>query len=431
MLSINRLSVYLICFLLVAEQFLNSELYSILIYASLFIIVIINKVAYSDKFQRTIIFILLSIIVVSVFNYLFDFRVVNYNISARDVIRDFWFFSRPVFIVIIGYNLGKKTLPEDLIKAIIIVGLLSAFIHYLEIIQYGSLDFLDGRKNDVLSGASLIEAIVFSIVILRLFRSESGKFDSIVLNDKRLLLIVLFFITPSFIFYLSRTMFIVVLAVLFFGFELYKINARSLAVGSVILLMIASVFLVQSSDNFFIFKIQRSVSEIGVGANDYETMLDENSINNVWRGYEAYRATNQLFENNKFVWLWGEGVGSKVDLKIYQKLGEQEFRFIPKLHNAYVMVLFKSGIIGLLLYLFLIYKLMFGFDKREFLPVNGRDIIIKLAKGIGLCFLLISIVIGGIYNKGEGAGLLLIHGAFLGSLNYKGPYILGLLKVSK
>ena len=429
MLSLNKLSIYVITFLLIVETFLKSELYSVLIYFSIIGIIAINKSFYTDKLQKTLIGILSSIILISFGNYYFDFRVVDYNISITDLVRDLWFFSRPIFLLIIGYNLGKKARPEELVKVIIIVGIISATLHYIELIQFGSLDLFEGRKSSELSGSSLIEALLFSIIIQNLFGEKKEKFESDYLN-KWSLIILLLFITPSVVLYLSRTMFIVIFAFLFFGFELYKINRRSIVISSAIILLVGSLFIMESSEGIFINKIQRSVSEVGIGS-DFENRMQENDLASVWRGYEAFRAVSQLFENNMFVWFFGEGAGSKVDLKFYQKLGGQEFRFIPQLHNGYVMVLFKSGIVGLLLYLYLMFKLTFGVDERSFLPVRNRKHMVNLVRGIGLSLFIISIVISGIYNKGEVGRVVLLYGAILGSLTYQGPYVIGLLKIEQ
>lgn len=427
MLSLNSLSIYFIGFLLITEELLFSEIYSVLIYASILLIIVINKNIYTDKFQNTIIGLLLSILFISFINYFFDFRSVTYDISKRDVIRDIWYFSRPIFLLLIGYNLGKKTLPDYLIKLIIVVGILSAAFHYLQLIQYGSFDIIAGKRSNELMSSSFIEALLFSIILINLLGKRNNNSEFYLLNNRNLILL-LFFITPSVVLYLSRTMFVVIFAVLLFGLELYKINIRSISIASFIFLIIASLFMLQSSDGIFVNKIQRSVTEVGIGS-DFMNQVQDNDVTTVWRGYEAYRAVNQIIENKKLVWLWGEGVGSKVDLKFYQKLDNQEFRFIPKLHNGYAMVLFKSGMIGLLLYLYLMYKLIFGIDTRSFLPIQSREFLVNLVRGIGLSVFLVSIVIGGIYNKGEVGRLVLLYGAILGSLKYKGPYKLRLLKI--
>jgi len=42
-----------------------------------------------------------------------------------------------------------------------------------------------------------------------------------------------------------------------------------------------------------------------------------------------------------------------------------------------------------------------------------------------------SIVISGVYHKGDIGKILLLYGAILGSLTYQGPYIIGLLKIEQ
>ena len=72
-----------------------------------------------------------------------------------------------------------------------------------------------------------------------------------------------------------------------------------------------------------------------------------------YRSYENIRTTEQLSYNESF--LFGEGIGSQVDLKQKVRLGDTDLRQISILHNGYMTVLLKSGIIGLLFLLFSIF----------------------------------------------------------------------------
>ena len=56
----------------------------------------------------------------------------------------------------------------------------------------------------------------------------------------------------------------------------------------------------------------------------------------------------------------GKGFGALVDLKFKAPLSSENIRFIPILHNGYSYILFKTGIIGLFLYLIFLISLYYS-----------------------------------------------------------------------
>ncbi|HUQ65724.1 MAG TPA: hypothetical protein VM101_06205, partial [Flavitalea sp.] len=92
-------------------------------------------------------------------------------------------------------------------------------------------------------------------------------------------------------------------------------------------------------------------------------------IQDNWRGYEAYQGMMKFDEGNALQHMFGFGFGARVDLGLIMKLGGKYYENAPILHNEYVMLLVKTGVIGLLLYLLFLYIL--GFKRLK--PDDTND----------------------------------------------------------
>jgi len=86
-----------------------------------------------------------------------------------------------------------------------------------------------------------------------------------------------------------------------------------------------------------------------------------------------------------------------VDLKFKVYLGDSEMRYIPIIHNGYVLVFFKTGIIGFFIYLlFLVNMYLFAYVE---ISSEKSKIINNLISGFGVYFFFSSLIISGIYNN--------------------------------
>jgi O-antigen ligase len=75
------------------------------------------------------------------------------------------------------------------------------------------------------------------------------------------------------------------------------------------------------------------------------------------------------------------------------------------LHNGYVFILFKTGILGLFLYLVFLFKLYFqAYQKTENIEVKYFG---NLLSGTALYLIISSLIITGLYNLVEETTLLL------------------------
>ncbi|MFY7810549.1 MAG: hypothetical protein ACOVQ2_02345, partial [Flavobacterium sp.] len=152
----------------------------------------------------------------------------------------------------------------------------------------------------------------------------------------------------------------------------------------------------------FLYKIKIAPEEIFQSKIDRENHVD---LWDHWRGYEAKRAL-ALMDKEKSSYIIGMGFGSLVNLKFYAPLTEDNkgLKYISELHNGYIYVFYKLGLIGLLFYLFfLIYLYNFIYLKKTF-----ESIFISI---IGLFYLYTTLTITGIYNNKD--TLIFILGALL------------------
>jgi hypothetical protein len=164
----------------------------------------------------------------------------------------------------------------------------------------------------------------------------------------------------------------------------------------------------------FVQKTANTSSEVNV--HSYDTYED---INLNWRGFEASRAAKTYAEFGDTEKVVGGGFGTIVDLGFAMKLGatEESFEFVPLLHNGYMELLVKTGLVGLTLFiLFCIQIAYMAF--REFRQGG------KCAKLNGLLLLWTVFVfaltqgsITGILNKGQLAPSLFLLGATCASVS--------------
>jgi O-antigen ligase len=211
--------------------------------------------------------------------------------------------------------------------------------------------------------------------------------------------------------YLSRTMLIVgiILYLSIKGYTLIRYRSIKIIaiIISIVLLFYVYLFSVKIDRNAkgfegFLYKMKIAPSEIFLSKIDRENHKD---LWDHWRGYEANRAF-ALMKQSPSSYLVGTGFGSLIDLKFNSPLGDQKkgLRYISEIHNGYVFVLYKTGIIGLLLLLiFLINLYLKGYHRKNFIFI--------MISSISVTYFFTTLTITGIFNKRD--IIILLLGAFL------------------
>lgn len=111
-------------------------------------------------------------------------------------------------------------------------------------------------------------------------------------------------------------------------------------------------------------------------------------------------------EKNPSSYVFGTGYGSLVNLKFYAPLSgdKKGMKYISDLHNGYIYIFYKTGIISLFIYLFFLFKLY----KRAYLKSTYSTAFIS---AFGIIYLFSTLTITGVYNSRD--IIIILLGAFL------------------
>ncbi len=159
----------------------------------------------------------------------------------------------------------------------------------------------------------------------------------------------------SFLLSLSRS-WLISMVIFFMGIILLKTKNRrtifafsflvSLPILFLIFMLLFSSEQIACTGAVILCDILKSIME--VIPKDYLLMPD---LSTYWRGYETYMALQQYKEGSLVELFFGQGLGALVDLKLTMKLGNTDFDKIPIVHNGYVYLLVKFGLVGLMLFI--------------------------------------------------------------------------------
>ncbi|WP_379792369.1 O-antigen ligase family protein [Flavobacterium qiangtangense] len=257
---------------------------------------------------------------------------------------------------------------------------------------------------------------LFAIFFLIYFR----KFQGYLLFEKKIIhRLILGLLLLSCILYFSRTMLIVAF-ILYASVNGYtRLTVKSIKIIGVFLLCVGLMYAYLFSIKIdrraeglenFLFKIKNAPEELFVtkiNRNDHKDLWDH------WRGYEAKRAL-ELMKKQPSSYVVGTGQGSLVNLKFKAPLtsdGSKGLKYISELHNGYIYIFYKTGIIGLVILLSFLFSIYNTINKKEW--KNKMDAVFISA--IGIIFLFSTLTITGIYNSRDiiifilGALLFFLH----------------------
>lgn len=196
----------------------------------------------------------------------------------------------------------------------------------------------------------------------------------------------------------SRTYLIITLCFLLL---LIADRVKRLWIPPVILLLVIAFTLIPfdalkvNSDGTFMGKILGSFSEVSIGQ-----YTSEQDINMQYRGYESFMALKGYTESDTKNWIFG-GLGKLIDLKTFVRLGEDtDFQFIPVLHNGWLYILVKTGLVGIIAYAAVFLSLIIV-NWRKYVDTNGPPIIrffAALTVGCIISLLLTNYIVTAFFN---------------------------------
>ena len=371
----------------------------LLVFTGLFIILNKGKIIKQDL---ELISILVLIICVGVFTAVF------YKPSAYNFIRDLLYFTKPIILILLGYFIARKINDWKIIfKSLIYLGVGYAVYHISHTLVYTNFNTATISTIRGINGLSSITEI-FAIALI-ILGNKFPEYTVITKKSTRYLFLTL--LTVSFVFYFSRTMFVglvfLILGVLNYlklnkkGFK-YLVLLLSLFVGLYAYLYSTEINRKGNALESFLYKLKIAPAEIFMPTVDLNNRAE---LWDHWRAYEAYCAFESL-NKSPVNYLNGKGFGAMIDLKFPAPLSvDGSIRHIPILHNGYVFILYKTGILGLLLYLiFLFYLYYQAYQKTENIEIKTFG---NLLSAISLYLIFSSLIITGLYNTAEETAALL------------------------
>jgi hypothetical protein len=291
---------------------------------------------------------------------------------------------KPVLGLLIGYQLCKK-FPQRAFQTIIYIALFIAAYHFCLIIT-GILFFKALTVNDIRFFAGYFSDFeVYALIILVFHKKFELNF-----SRKRILFYSIFIGFSTFM-YLARTNFIQFI-ILFLALKGYfEVNRRLITVLITIITIsvvgYSAILYINPKRNgagieAFLYKIKVAPIE------PFKTKIDRDNwrdLNDNYRSYENIMTVRQVTRDGLYSVIFGQGLGAQVDLKQKILLGDTELRYISILHNGFMTVFLKSGLLGVFFVLISIF-LLFKKQKTEIPIINQIN---YLMVGSGL-FLIVS-----------------------------------------
>lgn len=333
---------------------------------------------------------------------------VIYNTFEYDFLKDFFYLAKPVFFILIGYLVTKKIDNNIYLYKVVVACAICFSIIHLFLVSNHLITTTGYRISEIRNYGgkdNVLELFALCFLIANL------KFKKIHIKYQWILIAILF---SSFVLYFSRTM-VLVFAFMLIAFLGYiKISTKGVKHIFIATLLIAALYaylfsieIPRESENLvdnFLYKLKIAPAEIFVsqGSIDVE---DHAKLWDHWRAFEANKAIEQVIEAPTIHWFFGLGAGSLIDLGFYAPLSndnEKGMRYISTLHNGYVFIFYKVGILGVLLYiLFFVY----GYSTIRYFGLNTLSS--NIVTGIVVFYLITSFVITGLYNTNDPMSLLL------------------------
>jgi len=309
----------------------------------------------------------------------------SYDKSISIVMKDLWYFIKPILFILLGFSLRKYIYIENFSRIIFFIAVIAAAVYSLPIILSGDFFHLTpDQLRDKYGQGSYI--FIFGLIFCRYARFKH-KYISAILCIFLLCTIVL---SSSRIMLMFLAIFIVVS--FFPRLPTFKFVQFSLVFFMVIAVIPNGHSRVDDgSRETFFDKIIFSLSEIRP-----QIYLSDMDIHERWRGYETYMALSQYRKGGFIEMSFGQGLGTVVpiDFAKRSRTGDQALFNLEWLHNGYMTILLKCGLFGVFSFFFAFYYYLnkVGCQNTDEIPVYRFSIVMVL---IATFFL------GGFFNKSD------------------------------
>ncbi|WP_188042941.1 O-antigen ligase family protein [Changpingibacter yushuensis] len=264
------------------------------------------------------------------------------GVTAREVTRDLFYLSNPLVFIITGGLIAWTLGTREFQKAVVASATILALLHMTLFGGIASLfsgSFVTIKDTFIASyviplGAGLL-AMNFLGNQSKLYKNSVGRtMLGVLLVDQVLAL--------------SRIN-IIILCLPLLYFALVRLNPVRLIKIAIVVCIAAfsGISLVSSSEVpalvYFDEKISNSINEISSESNWDTDLITQN-----WRGYENQSAKLQFVDAPMTEKIFGQGAGARIQVgSIGYLVTDDYYGGISVIHNSYLFVLTKSGLVGL------------------------------------------------------------------------------------
>ncbi|MCF6129778.1 hypothetical protein L1S35_08835 [Flavobacterium sp. AS60] len=318
------------------------------------------------------------------------------------VIRDITYLTKPFIGLLVGYQLCKK-FPLIAFKTIVFTGFFIALIH-LSLIFHAIIFYKATTVNDIrFFGGYFSDFEVYALIIVIFHERFQLNFS------RKKAFFFMSIIGFSVFMYLARTNFIQFI-ILFLALKGYfEVNKKSIIV-------VVSVLILTGIGYTIIYNMNPKRNGDGIEALLYKIKIapieafktkinreDWKDFNDNYRSYENIMTVRQMTREGYLSLLFGQGIGSQIDLKQKVWLGDMELRYISILHNGFMTIFLKAGLLGLFIYLITIY-LLFKKSQSESELIQNIDLLLL---GTGIFLIFSNWVFMGVYNLLDSKSILI------------------------
>ena len=290
------------------------------------------------------------------------------NFFNRDTTRSLFYLTTPLLMVFLGSCLSKVYSYQKLIDYIVYYGTASTLI-YVIVLVFGH-DFNYIIQPVQARGAIFFPRTIFCVLSVILLINN--------LSSKRIYVNLFINIYGIFISG-SRTYLIIFL--LFLIVVQFRLKLKHILIF--IIALIAGIILLTTTNNRF----SKSFKEL-----TFSKSTSFKYIGRQYRGFESLKAEEKIMAGNTIKKVFGFGLYENVDLGIKVDLGGYEMRSIPILHNGYLYLILRTGLLGLIFYIYF----FIGYYKSS--QLYFPELYRRICTGIIISLFISNIVISSFFN---------------------------------
>ncbi len=328
--------------------------------------------------------------------------LVNQN-SLYESIRDLTYLCKPIIGLLVGYQLcrNKEIKPFE---TIIYTGALISIAHFG--VMFYNIVFHKIYNIHILRHYSgyFSDFEIYSLIAI-IFHKKLGVYLS-----RRNFIFLLLLVSVSSFFYLSRTNFIqfVLFYMIFKGYLAMDKKALIIALSFFLVCGIGYAFLYNSYPSrnaggieALMFKLKNMPIEAFKSKVDKDDWAD---FNDNYRSFENITTVRQVGNAGLAAVTFGKGLGATIDIGRRIKTNEGTYvRHEPILHNAYMTVYLKSGLVGISCMIWFLI-LMCGFKKSDNYEIQRLNLMLVAT---GLFLIIANWVLLGLFLKIDNKSIII------------------------